>query len=118
MAKKKSNRDERAPKASPVSTEKLDKVEVISQTKKMNKKYGKVANVEIKQRDPYVPRAVEAKLRDDLMKMKAITPNDVAYRYDIRVSAVKKLLLTMEEEGKLVRVSSSSRLKVFNPISE
>ncbi len=116
MAKKKS-KEEVVKKPAPVSDEKVDKVEVLSQTKKMNKKYGKVSNLLIKQRDPYVPRAVEAKIREEILKMKAITANDIASKYDIRVSAVKKLLLTMEDEGKLTRVASSSRLKVFNPVS-
>jgi len=96
--------------------EKLDKVSVISSIKKMNKKYGKVASVELKQRDPYVPRAIEAKLRKDLLHMKAITANDIAARYDIRVSSVKKLLLKMEEEGIIECIADSSRIKIFNPV--
>ena len=100
----------------PVSDDKIDKVQTLSRLKKMNKKYGKVATIEIKQRDPYVPRAVEAKIREDIMKMKAITANDLAAKFDIRVSSVKKLLLTMRDEGKLEVIASSARLKVFNPI--
>ena len=103
-------------KKSAIDDDKIDKVQTLSRLKKMNKKYGKVATIEIKQRDPYVPRAVEAKIREDIMKMKAITANDLAAKFDIRVSAVKKLLLTMRDEGKLEVIASSARLKVFNPI--
>ena len=96
--------------------QKIDKVEVLTQVRKMNKKYGKVSTLDIKQRDPFVPRATEVDIRKAVMKMKSITANDLASRYEIRVSAIKQLLLTMELEGKLERITSSSRLKVFNPI--
>jgi ribosomal protein S25 len=115
MAKKKKNSDEDIVVEEKVE-EKIDKVEVEAHTKKLNKKYGKVATVELKQRDPYIPRLVETQIREGISKMRAITPNELAARYDIRVSAIKKLLLTLEDEGKLVRISSSSRLKVFNPV--
>ncbi|WP_371804494.1 hypothetical protein [Candidatus Lokiarchaeum ossiferum] len=103
-------------KAPEIEDERLDKTEVLTKVKKMAKKYGKVANIELKQRDPYVPRALENKLRQDIVKMKAITANDLAARHDVRVSAMKKLLLTMEDEGLIERIASSSRLKVFNPV--
>ncbi len=115
MAKKGKPTENTDKKAPAVEDERIDKTEVLSRVKKMAKKYGKVATVELKQRDPYVPRALEEKLRKDILKMKAITANDLAARHDVRVSAMKKLLLTMEDEGLLERIASSSRLKVFNP---
>jgi len=112
------NEENQAPptELSETEEEKLNKVQTLTQVKKMNKKYGKVATLEIKQRDPYVPRAIEEKLRGDIMRMKAVTANELAAKYDIRVSSIKKLLLDMESEGKLSRIASSSRLKVFNPV--
>jgi ribosomal protein S25 len=95
---------------------KLDKIETITQTKRLNKKYGKVATIELKQRDPYIPRAVETKLRGDIKKMKAITPNELAQKYDVRVSTMKHFLEALVAEGVLVEVSTSDRLKIFNPI--
>lgn len=116
MAKKGKVIEDDEAKAPVVEDERIDKIEVLSKVKKMAKKYGKVANIELKQRDPYLPRALEIKLRKDLLKMKAITANDLAARHDVRVSTMKKLLLTMEDEGLIERIATSSRLKVFNPV--
>ena len=93
--------------------EKLDKIQVLSQIKRMNKKYGKVATLEIKQRDPFIPPSVEAKIREEIKKMPVVTPNEIAGKYDIRVSSAKKLLDTMLEEGIMELVSSTSRLRIY-----
>ena len=116
MAKKKDKEEEE--KQAPVERkeEAIDKIAVLAEVKKMNKKYGKVASVSIKQRDPFIPRALEEKIREEIPKMKVITANDIAVKHDIRVSTIKKLLLVMEQEGKLKRLASSSRIKVFNPV--
>ncbi len=117
MAKKKGKNEGEtvAPKVKK-DEEAIDKIAVLAQVKKMNKKYGKVASISIKQRDPFIPRAIEEKIREEIPRMRVITANDIAAKYDIRVSAIKKLLLVMEKEGKLKRLASSSRLKVFNPV--
>ena len=109
---------EEGEKKAPVvkSEEAIDKIAVLAQVKKMNKKYGKVASISIKQRDPFIPRLIEEKIREEIPRMRVITANDLAAKYDIRVSAIKKLLLVMEKEGKLERLASSSRIKVFNPV--
>ena len=95
--------------------DKVNKVQAQTQLRKMARKYGKVATLETIQRDPYLPLALETKLRNDLPKMKAITANELAAKHAVRVSTMKKFLLTLEAEGKLSRIASSSRLKVFNP---
>ena len=102
-------------KEAPVEEGKIDKVETLVQTKRLNKKYGKVATIELKQRDPFVPRATEKKLRIEIKKMKAITPNEIAAKYDIRVSTVRHFLNALVLEGVLELVSSHDRLKVYNP---
>ncbi len=94
---------------------KIDKVETIAQTKKIQKKYGKVGTVDIKRRDPYLPRSLEEKLRKEVPKMRSITPNDLAAKYDVAVSTMRKFLYTLEKEGILESVTSSARLKVYNP---
>jgi ribosomal protein S25 len=95
--------------------ERIDKVETISQTKKLTKKYGKVLTLEVIRRDPYLPRALEEKLRKELPKMRAITANELAAKNNVAVSTLRKFLYRLETEGILERVSSCSRLKVFNP---
>lgn len=93
----------------------LEKVQVISQIKRMNKKYGKVATLEIKQRDPFIPKPIEEKIRKEIAHMKVVTANELASKYDIRVSSVKKLLQNMYNEGKIKVSSSNSRIKVYQP---
>ena len=100
--------------AAKAGQEKLDKTETIVITKKLNKKYGKVATIELKQRDPFVHQGIEQKIRDEVPKMRGVSANDLAQRYDVRVSTMKKLLLDMEREGIVERSTSSSRIKVFN----
>lgn len=118
MAKKRNEAEEKKQESEDleIDDDKINKVQVDSQVRKMAKKYGKVATLETIQRDPYLPLALENKLRKEILKMKAITANELAAKYDVRVSAIKKFLLNLEAEGLIKRVSSSSRLKVFNPV--
>ncbi len=97
------------------SDQTLNKLQVISTVKRMNKKYGKVATLEIKQRDPFIPIPIEQKIRKEVPSMKVVTANEIAAKYDIRVSTVKKLLKNMFDEGKLKVSSSSSRITVYQP---
>jgi ribosomal protein S25 len=90
-----------------------DKVSVITKTRRMDKKYGKVIHLDTKKRDSFIPPTLLEKLREDIPKMKVITANDLAIRNDIRVSTIKKFLMDLANEGLIDIVSSSSRLKVF-----
>jgi ribosomal protein S25 len=47
--------------------------------------------------------------------MRAITANELAAKNNVAVSTLRKFLYRLETEGILERVSSCSRLKVFNP---
>lgn len=91
-----------------------DKVSVITKTRRMDKKYGKVITLDTKKRDSFIPPTLLEKLREDIPKMKVITANDLAIRNDIRVSTIKKFLKDLADEGLIDIVSSSSRLKVFS----
>lgn len=119
MAKKKTDEPKEEQEESEdlvMDDDKINKVQADTQVRKMNRKYGKVSTLETIQRDPYLPPALETKLRDEIPKMKAITANELATKYAVRVSTMKKFLLTLESEGILTRLASSSRLKVFNPV--
>ncbi len=91
----------------------IDKINVISRIKKIDKKYGKVGNIETKIRDPFVPPSIEQKIRESLPKSKGFTANELAQKNDIRISAIKKLLEEMANEGLIEVVSISSRLKIY-----
>ncbi len=91
----------------------INKPVVVSRIKKLDRKYGKVANIDTKIRDPFIPPGVEDKIRESVVKNRGFTPNDIAQKNDVRVSAAKKLLKKLEEEGLVVLVSSSRRLKIY-----
>ena len=65
------------------------------------------------QRDPFIPPSTEKEIRENIEKMKVVTANELAKKYKIRVSSMKKLLQTLMEEGKIKVVSESSKLKVY-----
>lgn len=91
----------------------INKVSVNTKIMKLSKKYGKVQTVELKKRDPFLPPNLEQELREKLVKMRAITPTEIARKNDIRVSTIKKLLSDMEEEGEIEQIASTSRLQVY-----
>ncbi len=103
-----------------MSEEELDpsvnKLEVVEKNIRLLRKYGKVQRLQILKRDPFIPRNIEKEIREKVPNLKAITANDLAQRYNIRVSALKKLLLKLEEEGKIDRIVSSSRIKIYKPV--
>ncbi|MHA1521564.1 MAG: hypothetical protein ACTSRK_15390 [Promethearchaeota archaeon] len=116
MAKKKKDEEQEEESEDLIyDDDKINKVQAQTQLRKMARKYGKVATLETIQRDPYLPLSLENKLRKEIPKIKAITANELAAKHAVRVSTMKKFLLTLESEGKLTRIASSSRLKVFNP---
>lgn len=90
-----------------------DKVETITKIRKLDKKYGKQLTLETKKRDPFIPPSLAKKLRETLAKTRAITPTEISLKYDIRISAVKKLLSDLVKDGEMELVSSSRRIKVY-----
>ncbi|MHA1730132.1 MAG: hypothetical protein ACTSWY_15595 [Promethearchaeota archaeon] len=91
----------------------VDKLEIVSKTKRLARKYGKVIHIETKRRDPFIPPSLENKLREELPKQRVITPNKVAITNDIMVSTAKKLLNDLEKEGIVKLTRTSSRLKIY-----
>jgi ribosomal protein S25 len=91
----------------------VDKVNVTTKIKKLDRKYGKVANIETKIRDPFIPPSIEQKIRETAVKSRGFTPTEIAQKNDIRISAVKQLLEQMESENLIELVESSSRLRIY-----
>ena len=91
----------------------IDKVNVTTKIKKLDRKYGKVANIETKIRDPFIPPSVEQKIRETAVKSRGFTPTEIAQKNDVRISAVKKLLRQMVSENLIEIVESSRRLKIY-----
>ena len=53
-----------------------------------------------------------------LKGMKAITPNEVATRFNLKISVAKRMLTTLEEKGVIEFVTRSSNLKVYKMVDE
>ncbi len=85
-------------------------------TKKLDKKYGKSQQLDLIDRDPLLPPALEEKLRKSLPYQKVIIPSDLARKNNVRVSTLKALLRQLEAEGKVKLFAGSDRLKVFTGI--
>ena len=58
----------------------------------------------------------EKELIAELTKMKAITPYQVATRYNLKISAAKNLLSMMERRGFLHIVAGNSNLRLYRPV--
>ena len=59
----------------------------------------------------------EKELMAELTKMKAITPYQVASRYNVKVSMAKDILQKMENRGQIHMVASSGGIKVYRSLS-
>lgn len=125
MAKKKQTEEEESESsessakptaaASDAVAEELDKVVYLDTSKKLKRKYGKVADINIKVRDPFIPNIVESEIRDSLKKVKVLTASELAAKYNIRVSSMKKLLYQFEAEGLVTKIAGNSRIKIYSP---
>jgi hypothetical protein len=69
-----------------MSEDESEKVQPITKTLKIDKKYGKIVSVEVKRRDPFLPPSVEKRLRESLPKTKAITANNLAAKFEIKIN--------------------------------
>ncbi len=85
-------------------------------TKKLDKKYGKTQQIELVDRDPLLPPALEEKLRKSLPFMKVIMLSDLARKNNVRVSTIKAFLHILEAEGKVKLFAGSDRLKVYTGV--
>lgn len=96
-------------------SEKEEKLSVVKKTIKLGRKYGRVKQVDITKRDVFIPASLEKQIKEEIMKLKTITPTTISMKYEIRVSTAKKLLERYKEEGLLVLKKSTPKLKVYIP---
>ncbi len=68
---------------------------------------------EKKVRLDYIPKEIEQQILEDVKKSKFITPQMIALKYDVKVSAALKFLKELVDKKVLETVIWSSRLKVF-----
>jgi len=99
-------------------SEKDEKLIIRKATLNLRRKYGRTKQINILERDAFIPNKIEKEIRETVLKKKTITATEIALRYDIRVSTAKLLLKQYEEEGLIKLLDPSLTLKIYVPISK
>ncbi|MFW9771822.1 MAG: hypothetical protein ACFFFB_02585 [Candidatus Heimdallarchaeota archaeon] len=97
--------------------EKDEKTLVRKATLNLRRKYGRTKQLDIVERDAFIPSSLEKEIKESLQKKKAILASDIALKYDIRLSTVQLLLKQYEEEGIIELYDPSLKLKIYVPKS-
>ncbi len=98
-------------------SEREEKQIVRKTTLNLRRKYGRTKQINIVERDAFIPKNLENEIKEAILKKKTILATDIAMRYDIRVSTVKLLLKQYEEEGLIKLLDPSLKLKIYVPSS-
>ena len=98
-------------------SEKEAKQIVRKATLNLRRKYGRTKQINVVERDAFIPKNLEKEIRESLLKRKTILATDIALKYDIRISTVKLLLKQYEEEGLIKLLDPSLKLKIYVPSS-
>ena len=96
-------------------SEKEDKQIVRKATLNLRRKYGRTKQINIVERDAFIPKHLEKEIKESILKRKTILATDIALKYDIRVSTIKLLLKQYEEEGLIKLLDPSLKLKIYIP---
>ncbi|MFW9989826.1 MAG: hypothetical protein ACFFC3_14330 [Candidatus Odinarchaeota archaeon] len=98
-------------------SEREEKQIVRKTTLNLRRKYGRTKQINIVERDAFIPKNLENEIKEAILKKKTILATDIALRYDIRVSTIKLLLKQYEEEGLIKLLDPSLKLKIYVPSS-
>lgn len=98
-------------------SEKEEKQIVRKATLNLRRKYGRTKQINVVERDAFIPKNLEKEIKETILKKKTILATDIAMRYDIRVSTVKLLLKQYEDEGLIKLLDPSLKLKIYVPSS-
>ena len=98
-------------------SEKEEKQIVRKATLNLRRKYGRTKQINVVERDAFIPRNIEKEIKESILKRKTILATDIALKYDVRVSTVKLLLKQYEEEGLIKLLDPSLKLKIYVPSS-
>ncbi|MFX1591028.1 MAG: hypothetical protein ACFFC1_23070 [Promethearchaeota archaeon] len=86
-------------------------------TLNLRRKYGRTKQIDIVERDAYIPSALEKEIRESIVKRKSILASDIALKYDIRISTANLLLKQYAEEGLIKLLDPSLSIKIYVPHS-
>ena len=98
-------------------SEKEEKQIVRKTTINLRRKYGRTKQINVVERDAFIPKNLEKEIKKTILKKKTILATDIALRYDVRVSTVKLLLKQYEEEGLIKLLDPSLKLRIYVPSS-
>jgi len=98
-------------------SEKEEKTLVRKATLSLRRKYGRTKQIDILERDAFIPSSLEKEIRKSITKKKTILASDIALKYDIRLSTAKLLLKQYQEEGLIELYDPSLKLKIYIPKS-
>jgi ribosomal protein S25 len=98
-------------------SEKEEKLMVRKATLSLRRKYGRTKQIDIVERDAFVPNALEKEIRESILKKKSILASDLALKYDIRISTANLLLKQYAEEGLIKLLDPSLKVKIYVPTS-
>jgi ribosomal protein S25 len=98
-------------------SEKEEKLLVRKATLNLRRKYGRTKQINVVERDAFIPKNLEKDIRDSISKKKTILATDIALKFDIRVSTAKILLKQYEEEGLIRLLDPTLKLKIYVPTS-
>ncbi|MFX0082168.1 MAG: hypothetical protein ACFE94_10490 [Candidatus Hodarchaeota archaeon] len=98
-------------------SEKEEKLLVRKATLNLRRKYGRTKQINVVERDAFIPKNLEKEIRDSIAKKKTILASDIALKFDIRVSTAKILLKHYEEEGLIRLLDPTLKLKIYVPTS-
>jgi ribosomal protein S25 len=100
-----------------VLSEKEEKLLVRKATLNLRRKYGRTKQINVVERDAFIPKNLEKEIKESILKKKSILATDIALKYDIRISTAKLLLKQYEEEGIIKLLDPSLKLKIYIPKS-
>ena len=98
-------------------SEKEDRQIIRKATLNLRRKYGRTKQINVVERDAFIPSNIEKEIKESILKKKSILATDLALKYDIRVSTAKLLLKQYEEEGIIKLLDPSLKLKIYVPSS-
>jgi len=98
-------------------SEKEEKTLIRKATLNLRRKYGRTKQIDILERDAFIPSSLEKELRKSIPKKKTILASDIALKYDIKLSTAKLLLKQYQEEGLIELYDPSLKLKIYVPKS-
>ena len=99
-------------------SEKEEKLLVRKATLNLRRKYGRTKQINVVERDAFIPKSLEKDIKDYILKKKSILATDLALRFDIRVSTAKLLLKQYEDEGLIKLLDPALKLKIYVPSSQ